>query len=167
MLYRIFHILNLIWQLKYLIVCLIYHRDIPNTHIALRKAHKWCRGRRVRYRMVVGFTTTYAISTYHHKRCEFESCTWQGVLDTTLCDKVCRWISLGTAVSSTNKTARHDITGNRNISRKYSLNLVVLKSRGQIPKTFIKSQGSTNIALRTEHKCCTLLALNGQFKMLE
>jgi len=24
-------------------------------------------------RMIVGFTTTYAISAYHHKRCEFES----------------------------------------------------------------------------------------------
>ena len=38
-----------------------------------------------------------------------------GVLDTTLCDKVCqwlatgRWLSLGTPVSSTNKTDRHDI----------------------------------------------------------
>ena len=38
--------------------------------------------------MVVGFTTTYAISAYHHSRCEFESCSWRGVLDTTLCDKV-------------------------------------------------------------------------------
>jgi hypothetical protein len=39
-----------------------------------------------------------------------------GVLDTTLCDKVCqwlaagRWFSLGTQVSPTNKTDRHDIT---------------------------------------------------------
>jgi hypothetical protein len=39
----------------------------------------------------------------------------RGVLDTTLCDKVCqwlataRWYSLGTLVSSTNKTDRHDI----------------------------------------------------------
>jgi hypothetical protein len=38
------------------------------------------------------------------------------VLDTTLCDKVCqwlatgRWFSLGTPVSSINKTGRHDIT---------------------------------------------------------
>jgi hypothetical protein len=30
-----------------------------------------------------------------------------GVLDTTLCDKVCQWLSPGT---STNKTDRHDIT---------------------------------------------------------
>ena len=39
-----------------------------------------------------------------------------GVRDTTLCDKVCqwltagRWFSPGTSVSSTNKTNRHDIT---------------------------------------------------------
>jgi hypothetical protein len=46
----------------------------------------------------------------------FESRSWQGVLDTTLCNKVCqwlttgRWISLGTPVSSTNRTDRNDIT---------------------------------------------------------
>jgi hypothetical protein len=40
---------------------------------------------------------------------------WRGVLDTTLCDKVCQWpatdqwFSLGTPVSSTNKTDCHDI----------------------------------------------------------
>jgi hypothetical protein len=48
------------------------------------KSHAFCqwnqyyllecyRGRRGRDCMVVGFTTTYAISAYHHKRCEFES----------------------------------------------------------------------------------------------
>ena len=40
----------------------------------------------------------------------------QGVLDTTLCDKVCQllptgqWFSPGNPVSSTNKTDHHDIT---------------------------------------------------------
>ena len=40
----------------------------------------------------------------------------RGVLNTTLCDKVCQWLaagqcfSLGTPVSSTNKTDCHDIT---------------------------------------------------------
>jgi hypothetical protein len=43
-----------------------------------------------RDRMVVGFTTTYSISAYHHYGCEFESRSWRGVLDTTLCDKVCQ-----------------------------------------------------------------------------
>jgi hypothetical protein len=39
----------------------------------------------------------------------------RGVLDTTLCDKVCQsfaagpWFSLGTLLSSTNKADRHDI----------------------------------------------------------
>ena len=54
--------------------------------------------------------TTCAISY------EFESGSWRGLFDTTLCDKVCqwlkasRWFSPGTLVSSTNKTDRHDIT---------------------------------------------------------
>jgi len=40
----------------------------------------------------------------------------RGVLDRTLCDKLCqllatgRWFSPGTPLSSTNKTDRHDIT---------------------------------------------------------
>jgi hypothetical protein len=40
---------------------------------------------------------------------------WRGVLDITLCDKVCQWLatgrgfSPGTLVSPTNKTDRHDI----------------------------------------------------------
>ena len=47
---------------------------------------------------------------------KFESCSWRGVLDTTLCNKVCQWFatgpwfSPGTPVSSANKTDRHDIT---------------------------------------------------------
>ena len=45
---------------------------------------------------------------------EFRS--WQGALDTILCDKVCQWLgtgqwfSLGIPVSSTNKTDRHNMT---------------------------------------------------------
>ena len=34
--------------------------------------------------IVVRFTTTYAISAYHHYRCEFEPCSLRGILDTTL-----------------------------------------------------------------------------------
>jgi hypothetical protein len=50
------------------------------------------------------------------RRCEFESSSWLGVLDTTLCDKVCQWLiaglwfSLGTQVSFTNKTDHQVIT---------------------------------------------------------
>jgi len=42
--------------------------------------------------------------------------SWWGVLNTTLCDKVCQWLAVGsffskgTLDSSTNKTDRHDIT---------------------------------------------------------
>ena len=53
--------------------------------------------------LVVGFITTYANS-------DFESHSWRGVLNTTLCDKVCQWFSPATPVSSTSKTDRHDIT---------------------------------------------------------
>ena len=48
------------------------------------------RGHRGLDRMVVGFTTTYAISAYHHYSFEFEPRSWRGVLDTTLCDQVCQ-----------------------------------------------------------------------------
>ena len=41
-----------------------------------------------RENMVVRFITNYASSGYHHQGCEFESRSWRGVLDTTLCDKV-------------------------------------------------------------------------------
>ena len=71
------------------------------------------RGRRGHDRMEVRFTTTYAISAYHHKSGEFELRSWQGFLDIKLCDKVCQWIAIGqwfssgTSVSSTNKADRH------------------------------------------------------------
>ena len=58
-----------------------------------------------------------------------------GVLDTTLCDKVCQWLaacqwfSLGTPVSSTNKTDRHDIYKNvTEILLKVALNTITLPS---------------------------------------
>ena len=72
-------------------------------------------GRGGRNRMVVGFTTTCAISAYYQWCCEFEVRSGRCVLDTTLCDKVSewlatgRWFSPGPTVSSTNKTDRHDI----------------------------------------------------------
>jgi len=37
------------------------------------------RGRHVRDRTVVGFTTTYAIGAHHHWCCEFESGSGRGV----------------------------------------------------------------------------------------
>ena len=79
--------------------------------------------------MVVGFTITCAISAYHHSSCELESRSWQGVLDTTLCEDVYQWLATGrwfcleTPVSSTNKTDRHNIT---EILLKVALNNITL-----------------------------------------
>lgn len=70
-----------------------------------------CRGNHHGHaRTVDGFTTTFTISTSYHKCCEFESCSWQDVLDTKFSDKVCQRLAsrqvdgvfLGTQVSSTN-----------------------------------------------------------------
>jgi hypothetical protein len=60
-----------------------------------------CRGGRDR--MVVWSTTTYAnqclsqINKGNKKIIELriESRSWRGVLDTTLCDKVCQWLAAG------------------------------------------------------------------------
>jgi hypothetical protein len=65
-----------------------------------------------RDRMVVGFTTTYAIGASPLTLLVWISLR-RGVLDTTLCDKVCQWLAAGlwfSPGSSTNKTARHNIT---------------------------------------------------------
>jgi hypothetical protein len=44
--------------------------------------------------------------------CEFESHSWQVVLNTTLCDKslIGLWFSRGIAIFSNNKTDRHYMT---------------------------------------------------------
>jgi len=47
----------------------------------------------------------------------------RGVLDTTLCDKICQWFSSGTPISSTNKADRHDIA---EILLKVALNIITL-----------------------------------------
>ena len=59
---------------------------------------------------VVGFTTTYAISAYqyHHWSCEFEPHSWRGILNTTLCNKVCQLLATGRWFSQC--TDHHDIT---------------------------------------------------------
>ena len=45
-------------------------------------------GYRGRDLIVGGFTTTCATSAYHHWSCMFESRSWRGVLDATLCNDV-------------------------------------------------------------------------------
>jgi hypothetical protein len=90
--------------------------EIIHVLFIVMSLHSTIRGRRGCNRTLVGFTTTYAISAYHHLSYEFGYQSWRGVPDTTLCDKVCQWLATGlwffrsTPVSSTNKTDRHDIT---------------------------------------------------------
>ena len=52
----------------------------------------------------------------------------RGVLNTTLCDKVCQWLATGPPVSSTNKTDRYDIT---EILLKVALNTITLILQSQ------------------------------------
>ena len=111
------------------------------------------RGRRDRDHMVVGFTTTYTISTYHHQCCEFEYCSG----DTTLCDKVYQWLvaglwwSPGTPVSSTNKTSPHKIT---EILLKVALN-TINQNQSQWLFTTLPSR-PTNQIQHTLHPRCFL-----------
>jgi hypothetical protein len=56
---------------------------------------------------------TYYACTFYRRNFNMKHCSWQGVLDTTLCDKICQWLATGrwfSPVPSTNKTNRHDIT---------------------------------------------------------
>jgi hypothetical protein len=53
------------------------------------------------------------IYNYLCNQCLLSTRSWKGVLDTTLCDKVCQWLATGRffpSVSSTNKTDHHNIT---------------------------------------------------------
>jgi hypothetical protein len=79
--------------------------------------------------MVVGFTTTGAISAYHHKSCDYES---RSVEVYSIQQYVIKFVSdlrqVGgflrvPPVSSTNKTDRHDIT---EIFLKVALNIKTL-----------------------------------------
>ena len=74
-----------------------------------------------RDRMVVGFTTTYAISTYHHLHWEFEPHSGEVY---SIQHYVIKFVSdLGTLVSIINKTDRQDIT---EILLKVALNTINL-----------------------------------------
>jgi hypothetical protein len=89
------------------------------------RLHYFTKGRRSRDRMVVGFTTTYAISAYHHWCCEFESRSVQGVQHYVIkflsdLRKVVVFSS-SPPVSSINKADRHDIT---EILLKVALNII-------------------------------------------
>ena len=73
------------------------------------------------------------IYNYLCKECLSPQSSWRGVIDTTLCDKVCQWLATdqwflsGIPVSSINKTDRHDIT---EILLKVALNTMNLIQNG-------------------------------------
>ena len=83
----------------------------------------------------------------------------QGVLNTTLCVKVCqwlaagRWFSPGTPVSSTNKTDRHDIT---EILLKVALNTITitlsLEKQGQCKAWRIPSPKNLTLTFDLENQ---------------
>jgi hypothetical protein len=86
---------------------------------------------------------------------EFKSHSWGGVLDTTLCDQVCHrqwqvWFSLGTPVSSTNKTDRHNIT---EILLKVVLNTIALT----LPSCVVSCNPFINSLHPDDHKMSCIL----------
>jgi hypothetical protein len=76
------------------------------------------------------------------------TCSWWGVLNTTLCDKVCQWLvtgwwfSSGFPVSSTNKSDHHDIT---EIFLKVTLNTINLNHISDHTVTWHDIISSNNI----------------------
>ena len=68
----------------------------------------------------------------------------RGVLDTTLCDKVCQWLATGwfSPVYSTNKTDRHDVT---EILLQVALNTITLTLQPQCSHTI---NTTTKLALK-------------------
>jgi hypothetical protein len=84
--------------------------------------------------IVVGFTTTYAISAYHHWSCEFESRSDEMYSIQHYVIKVWQWLakgrwsSPGTPVSSSNKPDRHNIT---EILLKVALNTTTLTPKSR------------------------------------
>jgi hypothetical protein len=77
--------------------------------------------------MVVGFTTTYAISAYHHECCELESHSGEVY---SIQHYVFKFVSnlQQSVVSTNNKTDRHDIT---EILMKVALNNITLIHKRQ------------------------------------
>ena len=91
-----------------LIFCVVVYGSLLIFLFACLSLYCYVTARRGHARMIVGFTTTYAISAYHHW------CLWVRnsirTRCTTLCDEVCQWLatgllfSPGPPVSYTNKT---------------------------------------------------------------
>ena len=122
-----------------------------------------CRGRG-RDRMVVGFITSYLCNQYLSPLRLFESYSWRGVVDTTLSDKVCRWVaasqwfSLGTQVFFTNKTYLLDIT---EILLKVALSTITLI---HITEVLLKIPLSTHNIKLSIVKFCDLISNSARWE---
>ena len=66
----------------------MYYPSKTGLHYCYSDRHG--RDRHGRDRMVVGFTTTYTTSAYHHLNCDYEFRSWRNVLEITLYGKVCQ-----------------------------------------------------------------------------
>jgi len=131
------------WGLRYpvLVGIILAGRYIQVNSVSHGWTKLFCRDSILLFRWIINFVNFVILSLGHHVvrgclKCswfEIQSChlcnqclspltLWvqiplrQGVLDTTLCDKVCQWLttvllwfSLGILVSSTKKTDRNDI----------------------------------------------------------
>ena len=90
-----------------------FKRDEKQSSFQWYMFFYWWGGRHIRDRMVIGFTTTYVISAYHHWCWGFESRSGWGVQHHVIkfvSDLRQVECSPGPPVSSTNKPDRHDIT---------------------------------------------------------
>ena len=109
------------------------------------------------------------IYTYLCNQCLSPLALWgriplrRGVLNTTLCDKACQWLtadqwfSPGTLVSSTNKTDRHDIT---EILLKVALNTITLTLKSSSMNIWLISV----FEVLGEHKNCSCLLCGFEYK---
>jgi len=101
---------------------------------------------RGRDRMVVGLITKYAISAYRKLTLWVRIPLRRSVLNTTLCDKVCQWLTTGwwfSPVSSTNKTERNNLT---DILLKVALNTIALTLTQKIT-SFTWAKGDNQLIL--------------------
>ena len=74
-----------------LLICITKDIYFYHLHRNLGSSWSWSYG---------SWIYNYLCNHHHHKSCEFDSCSWRGVLDTTLCDKVCQWLAAGLGFSS-------------------------------------------------------------------
>ena len=104
----------------------IWNNTLNWIFIVLAHCHGSLQGRHVTPLIYITLNPSLPVLPQTHKCCmlsrevhvvntNFISRSWRGVLNTTLCYKVCQWLATDqwysqcTLVSSTNKTDRHDI----------------------------------------------------------